>query len=85
LLERKLARVSYHDPHVPVLRSRHLDREHRSLPLSAETISSADAVVIVTDHSSIDYRLVLENADLLIDTRNALARLANASGKIIKA
>jgi UDP-N-acetyl-D-glucosamine dehydrogenase len=85
LLERKLAQVNYHDPHVPVLRSRHLDRERRSVPLSAETISSADAVVIVTDHSSIDYELVLEHADLLIDTRNALARFADAPGKIIKA
>jgi UDP-N-acetyl-D-glucosamine dehydrogenase len=85
VLEAKLARVSYHDPHVPVLRSRHLDRERRSVPLTAETVSSADAVLIVTDHSKIDYKLIVENADLVIDTRNALACFPNSSGKIIKA
>jgi UDP-N-acetyl-D-glucosamine dehydrogenase len=70
-LDRKLARVSYHDPHVPRLESRHLDREMTSVLLTPEALASSDAVVIVTDHAAIDYDMILTHASLVIDTRNA--------------
>ncbi|HXN86868.1 MAG TPA: nucleotide sugar dehydrogenase, partial [Candidatus Binataceae bacterium] len=73
ILEEKLALVRYHDPHVPVLRSRHLEREMRSVELTREAIDSADAAIIVTDHSDVDYGFVLRHAQLVIDTRNATA------------
>jgi UDP-N-acetyl-D-glucosamine dehydrogenase len=69
-LERRLAHVSYHDPHVPILRSRHLLREMESLPLSAEMVRSFDAAVIITDHKAVDYEMVLDNAALVVDARN---------------
>ena len=72
-LERRLARVSYHDPHVPLLRSRHLLREMRSVPLTPEAMRQSDAAVIVTDHNCIDYRLLLEHCRLVVDSRNATA------------
>ena len=74
LLDRRLAHVSYHDPYVPILRSRHLEREMVSVPLTAETIASADAIVVVTDHDEVDYPMLLKHARLLVDTRNVIAR-----------
>ena len=73
LLEQKLAVVRYHDPHVPLLRSRHLEREMRSVELTRDAVDSAEAVIIVTDHSDVDYGFVLRHAQLVIDTRNATA------------
>jgi UDP-N-acetyl-D-glucosamine dehydrogenase len=84
-LERRLARVVYHDPHVPVLRSRHLMREMRSVPLTAETVRQYDAVVIVTDHEGVDYQMLLENCSLVVDTRNATAQYRKPSHKVIQA
>ncbi len=71
LLEKQLATVRYHDPHVPMLRSRHLEREMRSVELTRDIVDCADAVAIVTDHSDVDYGFVLRHAQLVIDTRNA--------------
>lgn len=85
LLEAKLARVEYHDPYVPRLRSRHLSREMTSVGLSPQTVASADAVVVVTDHSNIDYEMVVSNAKLLVDTRNATAKCQFGRDKIIAA
>jgi UDP-N-acetyl-D-glucosamine dehydrogenase len=70
LLEQRGAVVSYHDPHVAQL---HEDGvELASVPLDAGTLRAADCVVIVTDHSSIDYGLIAREAKLVVDTRHAL-------------
>src|SRR5881396_3258750 len=71
LLQRRGAAVSYHDPHVRKLKDEAIDLS--SLPLTPETVSAADCVVIVTDHSDVDYSLVERCARLVVDTRNALA------------
>src|SRR6184192_3079501 len=71
LLQRRGAAVSYHDPHVRKLKDEAVDLS--SLPLTPETVSAADCVVIVTDHSDVDYSLVERCARLVVDTRNALA------------
>ena len=72
LLEGQGAKVSYHDPFVPeFVEDGHLAR---SVPLTNETLQAADCVVIVTDHSTIDYRLVRTAARAVVDTRNALRR-----------
>jgi UDP-N-acetyl-D-glucosamine dehydrogenase len=77
LLEQRGAVVSYHDPHVRQLQDDDVDLA--STPLTAETLSGADCVVIVTDHSDIDYPLIARSARLVVDTRNALARLRRGS------
>jgi UDP-N-acetyl-D-glucosamine dehydrogenase len=64
--------VSYHDPYVPAFRHRGIDLS--SVDLTAETLEAADCVLILTDHDSVDYPLVLQHAPLVVDTRNALAR-----------
>ena len=66
------AEVSYHDPHIPEaprMRSwKHLEALE-SKPLTEELLGSQDAVILVTDHTAVDYDFVLEHAPLLIDTR----------------
>ena len=71
LLERRGAVVAYHDPYVPRIKDDGI--ELGSVPLTAETLSAADCVVIVTDHSSVDYALVARHARALVDTRHVVA------------
>jgi UDP-N-acetyl-D-glucosamine dehydrogenase len=78
LLQQRGAVVRYHDPHVHKLRDE--DIELASTPLTAETLAAADCVVIVTDHSDVDYALVGRSARLVVDTRNALARQRRGGG-----
>jgi UDP-N-acetyl-D-glucosamine dehydrogenase len=85
LLEGKLAHVSYHDPHVPRLISRHLKREMQSVPVTRETLRRADAIVIVTDHTAIDYTQVLHEARLIVDTRNVMPEVPECANKVITA
>ena len=66
------ARVNYHDPYVsevPETRSWPGRPILRSLPLTAATLAEQDAIVVVTDHSNVDYSLVLEHARLIVDAR----------------
>ncbi len=85
LLHQRMAKVSYHDPYVPRLESRHLERVMSSAPLTPETLAASDAVVIVTDHSNIDYAMILQHARLVVDTRNVTASLRTPSHNVILA
>jgi UDP-N-acetyl-D-glucosamine dehydrogenase len=70
LLREKGAAVAYNDPYFPkVGRGRHYDLNMTSTPL--ENLGEYDAVVIVTDHSSYDYKGIVEQSQLVVDTRNA--------------
>jgi UDP-N-acetyl-D-glucosamine dehydrogenase len=79
MLEGQGASVPYHDPFVPELREDGVTRT--GVPLSDPELQAADCVVIVTDHSSVDYARVVEQASLVVDTRNATAGL-RASGVV---
>jgi UDP-N-acetyl-D-glucosamine dehydrogenase len=71
----KGARARYSDPHLPVLpKVRRHSLELRSATLDPATVADADAVLLVTDHSDFDYRLVFEHARLIVDTRNAFGQ-----------
>ena len=72
LLEQQGAKVTYHDPHVPTFKED--GHEMRSVPAGPDEIAAADCVMIVTDHSSIDYRMVRDKARLVVDTRHALPK-----------
>ncbi len=74
LLIGKGARVSYHDPLVPSLR--HEGPEMESVELTAERLADTDLVVIVADHSEIDYELIRDSGVPILDTRNVLRRLS---------
>ena len=69
LIERG-AKVSYHDPYVPSLKT--TSGIIKSVPLSKKVLGNSDGVVIVADHSKVDYKLVVANSPLIVDTRNVL-------------
>jgi UDP-N-acetyl-D-glucosamine dehydrogenase len=70
LLRKRGALVAYNDPYFPTVgRGRSYDLNMTSTPL--EDLGQYDAIVIVTDHSSYDYRHIVAQAQLVIDTRNA--------------
>jgi len=69
LLEKRHASVVFHDPHVSHFTEFGLDMH--SLPLTAEEVRRADLVIVLTDHSAVDYALVLREAQQILDTRNA--------------
>jgi UDP-N-acetyl-D-glucosamine dehydrogenase len=76
-LRAKGADVRYHDPFVSEIRfhDAHTDSAGEpltSIALTDEALNSADCVIIVTDHSEIDYKRVCSLAPLIVDTRNAL-------------
>jgi UDP-N-acetyl-D-glucosamine dehydrogenase len=68
LLDRMGAVVSYHDPFIPEMREDGITL--RSSGLSRESVSGADCVVVVTDHSSVDYAMIAREARALVDTRH---------------
>jgi len=85
MLQEKGAVVSYHDPYVPLIESMrsYPDLKMKSVELTEEILHNMDCVIIVTDHSCIDYRWVLAHSQLVIDTRNALQGLDES--KVTKA
>lgn len=78
LLEEHGAKIKVSDPHIPSFR--HGDREYRSEPLTPELLEEADAVVITTDHSAFDYRMIADCARVIFDTRNALKGINDIRG-----
>jgi UDP-N-acetyl-D-glucosamine dehydrogenase len=70
------ANVSYHDPHVarlPEMRD-HPKLKMRSSKLTADLVAGQDLVLVVTNHSAIDYEWLGEHASVVVDTRNAMPR-----------
>ncbi|HET6511035.1 MAG TPA: nucleotide sugar dehydrogenase [Candidatus Kapabacteria bacterium] len=61
--------VSYNDPFVEELTVQ--GRKIKSVPLNAESLKSADIVVLTTDHTQYDINMIVDNCEVLIDTRNA--------------
>jgi UDP-N-acetyl-D-glucosamine dehydrogenase len=72
LLEDQGARVTYFDPHVPMFSEN--GHEFRSVPLTPETVAAADCIMIVTDHTAVDYGMIRRHAKLVVDTRNAMPK-----------
>jgi UDP-N-acetyl-D-glucosamine dehydrogenase len=71
------ADVSYHDPHVPTL-------EEHGLSSVAYEPGAYDCVVIVTDHSALDYEQLVDDAKLVVDLRNATGAKGNAAEHVYK-
>lgn len=82
LLREKGAEVSYHDPHVP---SFDLDGESMTrVTLDSGRLQAADCVVIVTAHASYDWQWVVDNSQLVVDTRNATRDTSPPAGRVLK-
>ena len=82
LLEQKGALVSYHDPYVP--RIKHDTWERESIQDLDTAVREADCVVIITNHKVYDYASILQSAKLIIDTRNALGKIAPNHPNVVK-
>jgi UDP-N-acetyl-D-glucosamine dehydrogenase len=85
LLKARGAKVAYHDPHVPVIKP---TREHshwagtKSVKWNKKVISSFDAVLISTAHDAVDHWQLAEWSRLIVDTRNVMAGIKTAPGKV---
>ncbi len=76
LLRDRGADVSYHDPHLakfPAMRKHRVDLS--SVSFTSATISGSDCVLILTDHDAVDYSMIGQHAKIVVDTRNAMARV----------
>ena len=75
LLRKAGVEVSYNDPFFPTVgRGRHYDLNMTCTPL--ENLAQYDAVLIVTDHTSYDYRRIVAESQIVVDTRNATKDIA---------
>ncbi len=81
LLEKKGARVSYHDPYIP--RVEHDGADRFSVTDLMPAVRQADCVVIITNHSTYDYAAIVEAAQIVVDTRNALGTARRSNPKIV--
>jgi len=80
VLQREGATVSYNDPYFPsVGRGRHYDLQMTCAPL--ENLAEYDCVLIVTDHSEYDFARIVNEAQLVVDSRNATRGIS--SDKIV--
>jgi UDP-N-acetyl-D-glucosamine dehydrogenase len=88
LLHERGAEVAYYDPYVPVIK---LTRQHshwagkKSVEWSRATIENFDAVLIATNHSSVNYQEIADWAQCIVDTRNAMSGTQVHPGKVWKA
>ena len=81
LLREKGASVSYNDPYFPTVgHGRHYDLNMTNTPL--DDLGQYDAVLIVTDHTSYDYKAIVAQSQLVVDTRNATKGIE--SSKIVR-
>ncbi|MBV9517184.1 MAG: nucleotide sugar dehydrogenase [Hyphomicrobiales bacterium] len=88
LLEERGAIVAFHDPFIttiPGTRKHAALAGRRSTPLDAGAIASFAAVLIATDHDTVDYALLALHAKLIVDTRNVFARAGLSGAHIVKA
>jgi UDP-N-acetyl-D-glucosamine dehydrogenase len=77
-LERQGAEVRYHDPYVPEFTEDGIRLE--SVALADEELAEADVVLLVTDHAVFDLERIYEKARIMVDSRNATAKVARARG-----
>src|SRR5437773_1034390 len=87
LLQAKGAVLSYSDPYIPRL---HKMRAYdfstmSSVELNEDILKSQDAVLITTNHTVFDYQSIVDQASLVVDTRNATRRVTRGREKIVKA
>ncbi|MFO7769554.1 MAG: nucleotide sugar dehydrogenase [bacterium] len=88
LFEEAGAQVGYHDPYVPRLPE---TRDYpgfagrTSVGLDPETLGSADAVIIATDHTGVDYARIGRESSLVVDTRNAMSRAPEGRARVVRA
>jgi len=88
LLNERGAKVEYYDPYIPAIKQ---TREHshwagkKSVLWNREVIETFDVVLIATNHACVNYQEVADWSQRIVDTRNAMASVKVAPGKVWKA
>jgi len=81
LLEQHGAEVVFHDPFIAQYRE---DGHSRSgVELTRAEIERADAIVIVTNHKTIDYQMLMDHATVIVDSRNAMSRTTKTRARVV--
>ena len=81
LLKKDKADVHYYDPYFPYFKIEGIDL--KCVKFNKETLRSFDCVVVVTDHSNVDYQFLAKNSKLIVDARNALKGVKNRKNIIL--
>ncbi len=82
LLNNKGASVAYHDPYISTLDDDGMKLDRVDDLMSA--VQDVDCVVIITNHSNYDYPAILEAANCIVDTRNALGDTGRDHAKVVR-
>ena len=77
LRQRGVRNIEYSDPFVPTLNQDSIEAE--SVNLTPESISEYECVIIITDHTDFDWKMIFENSKFIIDTRNASRHVGGAT------
>ena len=86
LLKGKGAKVDYNDPYIPQThKMRDYDLKMKSKKLTEKMLKSYDLALIATAHSDYDYNWIVQNSQLVVDTRNATVNVKKGRKKIVKA
>ncbi len=86
ILRDKGAEVDYSDPYIPKLPpTRKYQYDMESVELTKENLKKYDLVLLSTNHDNFDYEVIVENASLILDTRNTFAEKSQSNNKIYKA
>ena len=84
LLQNKGAQVAYHDPYIAHIHHEYDGWEMNSVKDMMKAVSESDAVVIVTNHSEYNYKSIVNAAQFVFDSRNALGTLAKDNPKKVE-
>ena len=85
LLHKAGAVVTYNDPHIPKMKTRHSTLDLESVELTEAFLQEQDCLLIATDHSAYDYDWMVRHSRLVVDTRNATGNVKEGREKIVKA
>lgn len=80
MIQKGFGEVMYNDPHVPEVEL--FGKKFRSQILTKEFLNSVDCVFIGTDHSSYDFKMIVENSKIVVDSRNATKEILQHREKI---
>ena len=84
LLQKKGAKVEYHDPYIPQIHHEYDGWKMDSVTDVMKSVKEADAVIIVTNHTAYDYAAIVRDAKFVFDSRNATGKIARGNEKVVR-
>ena len=84
MLQKKGAKVEYHDPYIPHIHHEHDGWHMDSVSDVMSAVRAADAVIVVTNHKVYDYAAIVKEAKFVFDTRNATGKIAKGNEKVVR-